>query len=69
MMKHSSITLTRTSTDWNATFAGEMEQQIRQAFGTDTIPTAWTAAAPASKVLAAMTARWKECPVRVQEAQ
>jgi hypothetical protein len=69
MMKHSSITLTRTTTGWNATFAGEMEQEIRQLFGTDTIPTAFTAAAPAAKVLAAMTSRWKECSVRVQEAQ
>jgi hypothetical protein len=57
------ITLTCTPTGWMATFRGPMAQEIRAAFGTDTIPTAYTAAAPADKVLRDVGARFRDCAV------
>lgn len=43
------ITLRKTNTGWMATFHGDAE--MLELFGTDTIPTAFTAQAPAGMVL------------------
>jgi len=46
------ITLTRTGNGWMATFHGDAE--IKELFGTETIPTSYTANAPALTVLNAI---------------
>jgi len=48
------ITLTRTEKGWMATFHGDAE--ILELFGTETIPTSYTAEAPALTVLNAIRA-------------
>ena len=53
------ITLIRTSTGWSAKFS----------FGTDTIPTAFTAEAPAKKVEQELRAMWPKCVVTVEESK
>jgi hypothetical protein len=63
------ITLIRTSTGWSAQFSGDAAVEIRSLFKTDTIPTAFTAAAPAKDVQQKIRAQWPRCIVTVQEAQ
>lgn len=48
------IELFKNETGWNARFIGDSE--IVSAFGTDTIPTPFSAAAPAAKVKASIEA-------------
>lgn len=60
------ITLMRTSTGWSAKFSGEAAEEIRRLFGTDTIPTAFTAAAPVKKVREQIHAQWPKCIVSVE---
>lgn len=62
------ITLIRTSTGWSAQFSGDAAEEVRSLFHTDTIPTAFTAEAPAGKVVAQIRAMWPKCHVTVQEA-
>lgn len=59
------ITLIRTSTGWSAQFSGEALEEVQRLFGTDTIPTAFTAAAPAKKVETQIRAMWPKCSVTV----
>lgn len=63
------ITLIRTTTGWSAQFSGDAAVEIRSLFHTDTIPTAFTAAAPVQKVRDQIRAMWPKCHVTVQEAQ
>jgi hypothetical protein len=63
------ITLIRTSTGWSAKFSGEAAASVREAFGTDTIPTAFTAEAPAKAVEKELRAMWPKCVVTVGDAQ
>ena len=63
------ITLTRTSTGWSAKFEGEAARTVRAAFGVDTIPTAFTAQAPAAKVQKEIRFMWPKCYVTVEGAQ
>ena len=60
------ITLIRTSTGWSAKFSGDAAEEVLAAFGTDTIPTAFTAAAPAKKVEQQLRAMWPKCIVSVE---
>lgn len=52
------ITLIRTSTGWSAKFSGDAAVEVRYAFGTDTIPTAFTAEATAKQVEQELRAMW-----------
>ncbi len=61
------ITLIRTSTGWCAKFSGDAAESVRYAFGTDTIPTAFTAEAPAKQVEQELRAMWPKCVVNIQE--
>jgi hypothetical protein len=63
------IILIRTSTGWSARFSGEAADEIRRLFKTDTIPTAFTAEAPAGKVQQQIRAQWPKCLVTVQEGE
>jgi hypothetical protein len=63
------ITLIRTSTGWSAKFSGEAGDEIRSLFGTDTIPTAFTAEAPAKKVQQQIHSQWPKCLITVQEGE
>ena len=63
------ITLIRTSTGWSAQFSGDAAVEIRSLFHTDTIPTAFTAEAPAKKVMEQIRYMWPKCHVTVKEAQ
>lgn len=63
------ITLIRTTTGWSARFSGDAAQTIQSAFGTDTIPTAFTAEAPIEKVKAQMHRGWPKCLITVEDAQ
>jgi hypothetical protein len=60
------ITLIKTSTGWSAKFEGDAAETVRSAFGTDTIPTAYTAAAPAEKVKKEIRFMWPKCIVEVE---
>jgi hypothetical protein len=60
------ITLIRTSTGWCAKFSGDAAVPIRSAFGTDTIPTAYTAFASAEKVKKEIRYMWPRCIVEVE---
>lgn len=60
------ITLIRTSTGWSAQFSGDAAVEIRALFHTDTIPTAFTADAPAKKVKQQIRSQWPLCLVEVQ---
>jgi hypothetical protein len=61
------ITLFNTPSGWQARFSGPvLDSIIMPAFGTDTIPTAFTAAADPRKVQRELQARWSECLVRVE---
>lgn len=57
------IFLTRTSDGYSARFVGKLRQEIVDLFGTDTIPTAFTAAADPDKVLAFVRKSYPECIV------
>jgi hypothetical protein len=63
------ITLVRTNTGWCARFSGQIGETVQQAFGTTTIPTAFTSEAPAGKVVRAVAAQWKDCDVRLEAGQ
>jgi len=63
------ITLIRTTTGWSAKFSGEAAASVRAAFGVDTIPTAFTAEAPAKQVEKELRAMWPKCIVTVGGAQ
>ena len=60
------ITLIRTNTGWSAQFSGDAAVEIRALFHTDTIPTAFTADAPAKKVQQQIRSQWPLCLVEVQ---
>lgn len=60
------ITLIRTSTGWSAKFSGDAAVEVRRAFGVDTIPTAFTAEAPAKQVEQELRAMWPKCVVTVE---
>ena len=60
------IALTRTSAGWFAHFTGPVAETIRFAFGTNTIPTAFTAEACGEDVQRDIQARWPRCIVTVQ---
>lgn len=62
------ITLFKTNGGWNARFSGPAAEIIWDAFGTDTIPTAFTAAADAGKVQREIQANWPDCVVRIEGA-
>ena len=62
----SEITLKRSSTGWTATFSGDAAREIWYLFKTDTIPTAYTADAPAAKVQRLTAALWPDCEVKVE---
>lgn len=51
-MSTNRITLSRDGRGWHATFTGPHAKEINDLFGTDTIPTAYTAAADAERVMA-----------------
>jgi hypothetical protein len=53
------ITLSCTAKGWMATFSGKAAETVVQAFGTDTLPTAFAAEAPAGKVMQAMASQWR----------
>ena len=53
------------STGWSAKFSGDAAESVRYAFGTDTIPTAFTAEAPAKQVEQEIRAMWPKCVVTV----
>lgn len=63
------ITLIRTSTGWYARFSGDAAKELQGAFGTDTIPTAFTAEAPVGKVKAQMHKGWPKCLITVEEVR
>ena len=60
------ITLIHTSSGWHARFEGPVAETIRMAFGTATIPTAFTAEASAAQVKRDIAAKWTRCVVRLQ---
>jgi hypothetical protein len=60
------ITLIKTATGWSAKFEGDAAVTVRSAFGTDTIPTAYTVAAPAEKVKKEIRYMWPKCIVEVE---
>lgn len=60
------ITLIRTTSGWSARFSGDAGREISKLFGSDTIPTAFTAAAPAKAVIAQMHSSWPKCLITVE---
>ena len=59
------ITLTRTATEWLATWHGPEAAQIQELFGTTTLPTAFTAAADPETVRRDIAAHNPEYTVEV----
>ncbi len=57
------IILRRTPSCWTATFVNDAE--VLRLFGTDTLPTAFTAKAPQGMVLEAVRAKNSDCDVMV----
>lgn len=64
-MKQSTINLYRSPQGWMATWVGPEAEKIKRLFGTDTMPTAFTAQASATKVLEAIGKLNPECAVVV----
>lgn len=60
------ITIFCTPTGWLASFSGEAADEVRALFQTDTIPTPFTAAAPAETVRDTVQKGWPACTVEVR---
>jgi hypothetical protein len=63
---HHTITLYRTSQGW---MSRTTEPEVRELFGTDTLPTAFTAQAAPATVLARIQALNPDCHVELHAAQ
>ena len=53
----SRIYLIRTHTGWEAVFGGPLGSEMLELFGTNRLPTAWTARAPERDVIAGIRAK------------
>lgn len=58
------ITLKLEDGQWVGTFGGPIGEDVRELFGTDTIPTPYYGSYSADKVLAAIKANNPDCEVR-----